>query len=93
VLRKSRTGAAVPFATRSRGGIHRLTPAHQWHRRRSELGEGDERRRHATMLVSNGTAFSERSYVACGELPDENVHTLNVCCHVCHFGVLAFRFD
>ncbi len=45
------------------------------------------------MLVSNGTAFSERSYVACGELPDENVHTLNVCCRVCHFGVLAFRFD
>jgi hypothetical protein len=45
------------------------------------------------MLVPNGTAFSERSYVACGELPAENVHTLNVCCHVCHFGVLAFRFD
>jgi len=45
------------------------------------------------MLVPNGTAFSERSYVACGELPDENAHTLNVCCHVCHFGVLAFRFD
>jgi len=45
------------------------------------------------MLVSNGSAFSERSYVACGELPDENAHTLNVCCHVCHFGVLAFAFD
>jgi hypothetical protein len=48
VLQKSRTGAAVPFATRSRGRIHRLTPAHQRHRRRAELGEGDERRRHAT---------------------------------------------
>ena len=46
-----------------------------------------------SMLVSNGTAFPEQSYVARGELPDENAHTLNVCCHVFHFGVLAFRFD
>jgi hypothetical protein len=45
------------------------------------------------MLVSNGMAFSEPSYVARGGLPDENADTLNVCCHVCHFGVLAFPFD
>jgi len=52
----------VPFATRRRGGIHRLTPAHQRHRRRSELGECDERRRrHATDARVDGTAFSERS--------------------------------
>jgi hypothetical protein len=46
-----------------------------------------------SMLMSNGTAFSERSYVARGGLPDEITHTLNVRCRVCHFGVLAFRFD
>ena len=45
------------------------------------------------MLVSNGTAFSECSYVGRGGLPDEKTHTPNVLCHVCHFGVLAFAFD
>jgi len=46
-----------------------------------------------SMLVSNGPASSEWSYVARGGLPDEKTHTLNVLCHVCHFGVLAFAFD
>jgi hypothetical protein len=93
VLQKSRTGAAVPFATRSRGGIHRLTPAHARHRVAPNWVRATSGGGMRPMLVSKGTAFSERSYVARGGLPDENAHTLNVCCHVCHFGVLAFRFD
>jgi hypothetical protein len=44
-------------------------------------------------LALNGAASSEWSYVAHGGLPDEKTHTLNVLCHVCHFGVLAFAFD
>ena len=46
-----------------------------------------------SMLALNGAASSEWSYVARGGLPDEKTHTLNVLCHVCHFGVLAFAFD
>ena len=45
------------------------------------------------MLVSNGTASSEWSYVGRDGLPDEKTYTLNVLCRVCHFGVLAFAFD
>jgi hypothetical protein len=46
-----------------------------------------------SMLVSNGTASSEWSYVGRDGLPDEKTYTLNVFYRVCHFGVLAFAFD